>query len=52
MVLYSSLPAKVRSMDSGDIGDTISAAVGGQFFECLYQYHFLKRPYEIIPQLA
>ena len=52
MVLYSSLPAKVRSMDPGDIGDKISAAVVGQFFECLYQYHFLKRPYEIIPQLA
>jgi len=46
------LPAKVRSMDPGDIGDKISAAVVGQFFECLYQYHFLKRPYEIIPQLA
>jgi ABC-type transport system substrate-binding protein len=23
-----------------------------QIFECLYQYHYLKRPYQIIPQLA
>jgi ABC-type transport system substrate-binding protein len=52
MVLYSALSAKVRSMDPGDIGDVISAKVTGQFFECLYQYHYLKRPYEIIPQLA
>jgi oligopeptide transport system substrate-binding protein len=52
MVLYSALGAKVRALDPGDIGDTTSSAVGSQFFECLYQYHYLKRPYELIPQLA
>lgn len=51
-VLYSVLPAKVRGLDAGDIGDTTSSAVASQIFECLYQYHYLKRPYELIPQLA
>jgi len=51
-VLYSTLPAKVRGLDPGDIGDTTSSAVASQIFECLYQYHYLKRPYELIPQLA
>jgi len=51
-VLYGSLAAKVRGLDPGDIGDTTSSMVASQIFECLYQYHYLKRPYEIIPQLA
>lgn len=51
-VLYSALGAKVRGLDPGDIGDTTSSGVGSQIFECLYQYHYLKRPYELIPQLA
>jgi ABC-type transport system substrate-binding protein len=52
MVLYSALPAKVRGLDPGDIGDTTSSIVASQIFECLYQYHYLKRPYVLIPQLA
>ncbi|MBL7106500.1 MAG: hypothetical protein ISS77_02680 [Phycisphaerae bacterium] len=52
MVLYSALAAKVRGLDPGDIGDTTSSVVASQIFECLYQYHYLKRPYELIPQLA
>lgn len=52
MVLYGALAAKVRGLDPGDIGDTTSSSVGSQIFECLYQYHYLKRPYEVIPQLA
>ncbi len=52
IVLYSALPAKVRGLDPGDIGDTTSSAVASQIFECLYQYHYLKRPYELVPQLA
>ncbi|MDD5135234.1 MAG: ABC transporter substrate-binding protein, partial [Phycisphaerae bacterium] len=51
-VLYSAYSAKVRGLDPGDIGDTTSSAVAGQIFECLYQYHYLKRPYELIPSLA
>ena len=51
-VLYTALGAKIRGLDPGDIGDTTSSAVASQIFECLYQYHYLKRPYELIPQLA
>lgn len=52
VVLNSALTAKVRGLDPGDIGDTTSSFVASQIFECLYQYHYLKRPYELIPQLA
>jgi len=52
MVLYANLPTKIRGLDPGDIGDIYSALVAAQFFECLYQYHYLKRPYELIAQLA
>ena len=52
MIRYMSLSAKVRGMDPMDIGDTTSSAVASQIFECLYQYHYLKRPYELIPCLA
>lgn len=52
MVLYANLPTKIRGLDPGDIGDVYSAMVAAQSFECLYQYHYLKRPYELIPQLA
>jgi len=52
MVLYSALASKVRGLDPGDIGDVTSSTVASQFFECLYQYHYLIRPYKLIPQLA
>ena len=50
--IYALLPSKVRKLDPGDIGDNISAPVAAQFFECLYQYHYLKRPYQLIPLVA
>ena len=52
VVLYGALSAKVRGLDPGDIGDVTSSLVASQIFECLYQYHYLERPYELIPQLA
>lgn len=52
MVLYSALPSKIRGLDPGDIGDVYSALIASQFYECLFQYHYLKRPYELIPMLA
>jgi len=52
VVLHAALTAKVRGLDPGDIGDVTSSVVGSQIFECLYQYHYLKRPYELICQLA
>lgn len=52
IVLQHRLNAKVQTLDPADIGDVISDAVAEEIFECLYQYHYLKRPYQLIPQLA
>ncbi len=46
------LSSKVRGMDPMDIGDTTSSSVASNIFDCLYQYHYLKRPYELIPSVA
>ena len=51
-VRYVALGAKIRGLDPGDIGDTTSSSVASQCYETLYQYHYLKRPYELIPCLA
>lgn len=52
MVRRAALGAKIRGLDPHDIGDTTSAAVGGQIFETLYTYAYLERPYRLLPQLA
>jgi ABC-type transport system substrate-binding protein len=51
-VRYMVLGARVRGIDPGDIGDITSSSIASQNFECLYQYHFLKRPYQLVPCLA
>lgn len=51
-VLYSTHAGKVRGLDPGDIGDETSNIIASQMIECLYQYHYLKRPYQLIPCLA
>jgi ABC-type transport system substrate-binding protein len=52
MVLQTALVSKVKSLDPVSIRDVDSAQVAYHIFETLYQYHFLKRPYELIPLLA
>jgi len=52
MIMYSAIGAKVAALDAGNVGDTASSAVASQIFECLYDYHYLKRPYQLIPKLA
>ena len=52
MTRYAAIAAKVRGLDPGDIGDVTSSAIASQCFETLYQYHYLKRPYKVIPCLA
>lgn len=52
MVLHVALGAKIESLDPLSMRSVNSAIVAGQIFETLYQYHFLKRPYELIPLLA
>ncbi|MCK4914409.1 MAG: hypothetical protein KAS69_07450 [Planctomycetes bacterium] len=52
MILRQALFNKIKSLDPVSMRDVYSATVSGQIFETLYQYHFLKRPYELIPLLA
>ena len=51
-VLYGVLTSKIRSLDPSDISDTTSTIAASQIYETLYQYHYLKRPYQLICQLA
>jgi len=43
---------KLQTLDAGNMRGVYSMMVGGQIYETLYVFHFLKRPYELIPQLA
>src|SRR5437868_11624231 len=50
--LYTSYSSNIKTLDPGNIGDTTSAAVAGNIFECLYNYDYEARPYKLIPELA
>ena len=52
MVLQHSLGVKITGLDPADMRDVYSLIVSSQIFESLYQYHYLKRPYELEPLLA
>ena len=52
MVLRHALYAKIAGLDPANISDIYSRVVASQIFETLYDYHFLKRPYELVPLLA
>ncbi len=52
MVLYHSLPSRLTGLDPGDQRNMTALLIKSQIFEPLYQYHFLKRPYKLIPLLA
>jgi len=52
VVAYNIYGSKVRSIDPATCGDTTSASIQGNIYEGLYTYHYLKRPLEVIPQLA
>ena len=51
-VIYAVMPTKIQGFDPGYTSGIYSTRVASEVFECLYQYHYLKRPYEVIPQLA
>lgn len=51
-VLHYRLPAKIETLDSAEVGDIYAWAVASEIFETLYTYHYLKRPYQIVPELA
>jgi len=52
VVLNQRLRAKVQTLDPADIGDVTSDGVCREFCESLYGYHYLKRPEQIVPELA
>lgn len=43
---------KIQTLDCGNLTDVYSISIASQIFEPLYDYHYLKRPYEIIPLTA
>jgi oligopeptide transport system substrate-binding protein len=42
----------VKSLDPATCGDEMSSMIQGNFYEGLYSYHYLKRPLEVVNQLA
>lgn len=46
------LRSEISTLDPANSYDTVSSSVIYQSHEQLYQYHYLKRPYTIIPLLA
>jgi len=52
MVLNHALATRLTGLDPGDQRNVTALTIKSQIFEPLYQYHFLKRPYQLVPLLA
>lgn len=52
MVLRHALSTRLTGLDPGDQRNQTALIIKSQIFEPLYQYHFLKRPYQLVPLLA
>jgi len=50
--LNIALPANINSLDPAVAYDTISSTIISQCYEQLYQYHYLKQTYTVVPLLA
>ena len=44
--------ARIKGFDPTQAEDVYSSRMVSQIFDTLYQFHYLKRPYEVIPNLA
>lgn len=51
-VLHITVENKVKGMDPINTGDTYSSTEVARVYEGLLQYHYLKRPYQLEPNLA
>ncbi|MEX1098846.1 MAG: ABC transporter substrate-binding protein [Bacteriovoracaceae bacterium] len=51
-ILNLTVESKVKGMDPINTGDTYSSNEVARVYEGLLQYHYLKRPYQLIPNLA
>jgi len=52
IVEYISYSSKIDSLDPAACGNAPAVMIQGHFYEGLYGYHYLKRPLEVIPELA
>jgi ABC-type transport system substrate-binding protein len=50
--LHLAVPAKIKGLDPAFADDLYSGNEVGRVYEGLLQYHYLKRPYTLIPNLA
>jgi len=51
-IIYAVLGEDPHGLDPVRAGDTLSSGIVSQIYESLYEYHYLKRPYELKPCLA
>lgn len=51
-VLRAAVTSKIKGLDPASIGDVTSTGIGSNMYEALYDYHYLRRPYELQPNLA
>lgn len=51
-VLHASLSGEISTLDPANSYDSISSTIVYQCYETLFEYHYLKRPYELKPLLA
>lgn len=50
--LHIATPEKIKGLDPAMAGDLYSGDEVGRTYEGLLQYHYLKRPYTLVPMLA
>ncbi len=51
-ILNIAISSEISTLDPANSYDTVSASVIYQAYETLYEYHYLKRPYQLQPLLA
>jgi ABC-type transport system substrate-binding protein len=52
VVLNQRMRSKVQTLDPADVGDVTSDGVCKEFHESLYGYDYLRRPHQVVPELA
>ncbi len=50
--VYYGETSRIRSLDPARAGDVASAMAVGKIYETLLEYHYLDRPYRVVPALA
>ena len=50
--MYSTYGANIKTLDPPEINDDLGNGIAGQIFECLYNYKYDVKPYQLFPELA